>query len=656
MKKGNLVDYSNTTIEPLTPDGFNITLRNVGLFDVNTSTFQPYDVILELKLNLANAPPFNAGFVIPSIKSSVPPSLKPTAEFSHTVDGCKVNFDASNSSDEDGSITDYSWDFGDGTRGSGKIASHTYSRNGSFNVTLTVKDNDGLQDSKSVTINVTGCRVESLPKITNVGISKEDANISELSLTAQPGQRIKLWYEITNQGSQNIEAILGATIVDPTGKKIDNPNDDKPITVITSTQWYSRFFDIPSDAIEGAYRVMYGLWKSDKSKSYDLVPKDNLLTIEIIVTFPPKQLKPDLILPFADTNPWMLTNGYNVKGDHDNFGPWQNDQYALDFAAAGCGAWDKPIVAMADGIIEDIDRKEESGEQRNDKIPYMWQYGNTIIIDHGNGYKSRYAHLNSVSISEGEKVIQGQEIGRCGNSGRVIGTACPEHPGTHIHIALYHAGNAEKPEPMLSRDGPIYEFENKVGKWFYSVFSSPLTPDSPRPPNKFPIALFTMTSGSQSAQENQTLNLTVSPGGTASVSFSASRSYGPDGSISSYRWTINGSEVSTSKDFTFSLGKGTHSVQLTVTDNKGATGSVGGTIIVQGVKFKIGDTVEVYNTGGIGLIVRDTPCGSRIGNKPDGALGVVQDGPNFCDNYNRWKIRWSDGLVGWSAEDWLRRR
>ena len=71
-------------------------------------------------------------------------------------------------------------------------------------------------------------------------------------------------------------------------------------------------------------------------------------------------------------------------------------------------------------------------------------------------------------------------------------------------------------------------------------------------------------------------------------------------------------------------------------------------------EFNLGDTVEVYNTGSSGLLVRDAPCGNRIGGKFDGARGVILDGPVFCDGYNRWYIRWSDGLTGWSAEDWLR--
>ena len=72
--------------------------------------------------------------------------------------------------------------------------------------------------------------------------------------------------------------------------------------------------------------------------------------------------------------------------------------------------------------------------------------------------------------------------------------------------------------------------------------------------------------------------------------------------------------------------------------------------------FNINDTVEVFNTGTSGLRVRNAPCGdTQIGGKFDGDQGIILDGPIYCNNYNWWEIRWSDGLQGWSAENWLRK-
>ncbi len=68
--------------------------------------------------------------------------------------GEEVQFDGSESSDPDGSIVSYSWDFDDGSSGSGETPSHTYTAAGRYTATLTVTDNDSLTDTDSVVITV----------------------------------------------------------------------------------------------------------------------------------------------------------------------------------------------------------------------------------------------------------------------------------------------------------------------------------------------------------------------------------------------------------------------------------------------------------------------------------------------------------------------
>ena len=65
-----------------------------------------------------------------------------------------VQFDGSGSVDPDGSIVSYSWDFGDGTSGTGAVAWHRFTAPGTHLVTLTVQDNNGVSDSTSQAIQV----------------------------------------------------------------------------------------------------------------------------------------------------------------------------------------------------------------------------------------------------------------------------------------------------------------------------------------------------------------------------------------------------------------------------------------------------------------------------------------------------------------------
>jgi murein DD-endopeptidase MepM/ murein hydrolase activator NlpD len=61
-----------------------------------------------------------------------------------------------------------------------------------------------------------------------------------------------------------------------------------------------------------------------------------------------------------------------------------------------------------------------SGEQRG--------YGTTVVVEHADGTKSRYAHLSQALVTPGTMVAAGQTLGRAGNSGRAT--------GTHLHFEV----------------------------------------------------------------------------------------------------------------------------------------------------------------------------------------------------------------------------
>ncbi len=97
------------------------------------------------------------------IGATPPSNVKPVAEFSATPVGLEVSFDADESSDSDGSIASYAWEFGDGATGTGKTPEHTYGAAGDYDVKLTVTDDDAASDSVTKSVTVTAPVVNSAP-------------------------------------------------------------------------------------------------------------------------------------------------------------------------------------------------------------------------------------------------------------------------------------------------------------------------------------------------------------------------------------------------------------------------------------------------------------------------------------------------------------
>ncbi len=64
-------------------------------------------------------------------------------------------------------------------------------------------------------------------------------------------------------------------------------------------------------------------------------------------------------------------------------------------------------------------------------------YGNHVIIDHGNGFTTLYAHMNSIFVRSGESVSRGQQIGTVGNTGNST--------GPHLHFEIQYQGSARNP-------------------------------------------------------------------------------------------------------------------------------------------------------------------------------------------------------------------
>jgi murein DD-endopeptidase MepM/ murein hydrolase activator NlpD len=70
-------------------------------------------------------------------------------------------------------------------------------------------------------------------------------------------------------------------------------------------------------------------------------------------------------------------------------------------------------------------------------------YGRMVVLDHGNGWRSVFAHLKSIEVKKGRRVERGQLLGRVGKSGNAT--------GYHLHYELRYQGRAVDPRPTLER-------------------------------------------------------------------------------------------------------------------------------------------------------------------------------------------------------------
>jgi murein DD-endopeptidase MepM/ murein hydrolase activator NlpD len=83
-------------------------------------------------------------------------------------------------------------------------------------------------------------------------------------------------------------------------------------------------------------------------------------------------------------------------------------------------------------------------------------YGNEVVIKHGYGYSTRYAHLEKILVKEGQKVERGELIGLMGNTGRST--------GTHLHYEVRIHNRPTNPLNFFAEDLSPEEFEKLTNK------------------------------------------------------------------------------------------------------------------------------------------------------------------------------------------------
>lgn len=171
---------------------------------------------------------------------------------------------------------------------------------------------------------------------------------------------------------------------------------------------YAHYDDIDSDGLlkRTAVRLDVLTKKSYvQSKSFDEVAQLSRRAGEMASCIP--------AIPPVNPDPkkYRLSSGFGYR--RDPFTGRSKRHTGVDFALKP----GNPVYSTGDGVVESV--KFE-----------LFGYGNQIVIDHGFGYKTRYAHLKSIGVVEGMKVKRGECIGISGNSGR--------SSGPHLHYEVLY--------------------------------------------------------------------------------------------------------------------------------------------------------------------------------------------------------------------------
>ena len=102
-----------------------------------------------------------------------------------------------------------------------------------------------------------------------------------------------------------------------------------------------------------------------------------------------------------------------------------------------------PLYATGDGVVESV------------KFSFSG-YGNEVVIDHGFGYKTRYAHMSVITVAEGMHLKRGDCIGESGNSGKST--------GAHLHYEVFYRGERVNPMNFVDLEMTTDEYMAMVRK------------------------------------------------------------------------------------------------------------------------------------------------------------------------------------------------
>lgn len=221
---------------------------------------------------------------------------------------------------------------------------------------------------------------------------------------------MKLQYEILNDRLDNMEILLSDM------EQRDNnlyrvmfeanpiPSNIRKSGLLTPNRYDNLYGYVNSNLVVSSARKLDIIASQlyHQSVSYDslftLARNKSEMLAHIPAIFPLKETEIKYISSYFGYRPDPI---YKVQKFHSG----------IDFSAQK----GTEVYATGDGVVCDV----ENGH---------WGYGNMVTIDHGFGYKTRYAHLQKAAVRKGQKLKRGQLVGYIGNTGKTT--------GVHLHYEV----------------------------------------------------------------------------------------------------------------------------------------------------------------------------------------------------------------------------
>ena len=170
---------------------------------------------------------------------------------------------------------------------------------------------------------------------------------------------------------------------------------------------------------------------AESIRDYDFLRSADAMAL---LRSPSKRFRPVASIPNLWPVDGRLTEGFGIRQDPFS-GEGQEFHKGVDISAPT----GTPIHVTADGIVRFAGM--ESG------------YGRLVVVDHGGGIETWYAHMSKYYVHTGQEVRRGELLGAVGTSGRVT--------ASHLHYEVHVNGQARNPYPYLAHAGVFHAVKNE---------------------------------------------------------------------------------------------------------------------------------------------------------------------------------------------------